>query len=78
MVHALWGCQVLKEVWWEEEVLRNQLSMRFVDFRDLWTGITNVEEPKLAARFAMVAWGIWNRRNATRMQAPSLPFHQLY
>ena len=23
IVHALWGYQVLKEVWWEEEILRN-------------------------------------------------------
>ena len=52
--------------------------MRFVDFRDLWIGITNLEEPNLAKRFAFVAWSIWNKRNATRMQASSLPFHQLY
>ena len=52
--------------------------MRFVDFRDLWTGITNLEEPNLAERFAFVAWSIWNKRNATRTHAPSLPFHLLY
>ena len=52
--------------------------MRFVDFRDLWTGITNLEEPNLAERFAFVAWSIWNKRNATRMHAPSLPFHLLF
>ena len=52
--------------------------MRFVDFRDLWIGITNLEEPNLAKRFTFVAWSIWNKRNATRMQASSLPFHQLY
>ncbi|XP_065636040.1 uncharacterized protein LOC136070259 [Quercus suber] len=74
-VHALWGCQVLKEVWWEEEILRNQLSMHFVDFRDLWIGITKLEEPNLVERFTFVAWSIWNKRNATRMQASSLPFH---
>ena len=54
-VHALWGCQVLKEVWWEEEILRNQLFMRSIDFRDLWIGITNLEEPNLAERFAFVS-----------------------
>ena len=52
--------------------------MCFVDFRDLWIGITNLEEPNLAKWFAFVAWSIWNKRNATRMQASSLPFHQLY
>ena len=34
VIHTLWGCQVLKEVWWEEPCLRNQLAMQFVDFRD--------------------------------------------
>ena len=52
--------------------------MRFVDFRDLWLGITNLEEPNQAEWFAFVAWSIWNKRNATRMQVASLPFHQLY
>ena len=23
VIHALWGCQVIKEVWWEEPCLRN-------------------------------------------------------
>ena len=77
-VHALLGYQVLKEVWWEEEILRNHLSMRFVDFKDLWIGITNLEEPNLAEWFAFVAWSIWNKRNASRMHASSLLFHFLY
>ncbi|XP_075645135.1 uncharacterized protein LOC142616141 [Castanea sativa] len=50
----------------------------FCGHRDLWIGITNLEEPKLAKRFAFVTWSIWNKRNATRMQASSLPFNQLY
>nr|POE83317.1 hypothetical protein CFP56_39883 [Quercus suber] len=77
-VHALWGCQALKEVWWEEEILRNHLSMRFVDFRDLWIGITNLDAPNLAEQFAFAAWSIWNKRNAARMHASSIPFHLLY
>ena len=52
--------------------------MCFVDFRDLWIGIANSKEPNLVEWFAFVAWSIWNKRNATRMQASSLPFHQLY
>lgn len=77
-IYALWVCQVLKEVWWNEHYLRNQLSTRYVDFRDLWTGIINSEVSKLAERFAYVAWSIWHKRNATRMQSSSLPFNRIY
>ena len=52
--------------------------MHFVDFRDLWTSITSLEEPNLAEQFAFVAWSIWNKRNATRTHAPSLLFHLMY
>ena len=77
-IYALWACQVLKEVWWNEHYLRNQLSTRYVDFRDLWTVIINSEVPKLAERFAYVTWSIWHKRNATRMQSSSLPFNRIY
>ena len=40
-----------------------------MDFRDLWTGIINFEEPKLAERFAYDALSIWHKRNAMRMQS---------
>lgn len=32
--HALWGCQGLKEIWWEVEQRRPFLSEQFANFRD--------------------------------------------
>lgn len=69
-IHALWGCQVLKEVWWEEPCLRNQLAVQFVEFRDLWIGI--------AERFAYVACSIWHNRNATKMKTTCIPYNKIY
>lgn len=65
-------------MWWEEPSLRNQLATRFVDLRDLWTGIINANDPNLAERFAYLAWSIWNKRNQERLQSTSMPFSRLY
>ena len=72
------GCPVLKGVWWEEPCLRSQLYTQFVDFRDLWLGVTNIEDQHLAERFAFVAWSIWHTRNASRMKIPCSPYARLY
>ena len=78
MIHALWGCQVLKEVWWEEPCLRNQLAMQFVDFRDLWLGITSNNDHSLAERFAYVSWSIWHNRNALILKISCIPYNKIY
>ena len=78
VIHALWGCQVIKEVWWEELCFRNQLAMQFVDFRDLWIGIARSNEHLLAERFAYVAWSIWHNRNATRLKITCTPYNKIY
>ena len=78
VIHLLWGCQVLKEVWWEEPCLRNQLAMQFVDFRDLWIGIANNNERFLVELFANVAWIIWHNRNATRLKTTYIPYNKIY
>ena len=78
VIHSLWGCPVLKEIWWEEPCLRQQLYTQFVDFRDLCLGVTNIEDQHLAERFAFVAWSIWHTCNASRMKIPCLPYARLY
>ena len=46
----------------------------FVDFRDLFVGVLNSNDPELADRFAMVGWSIWFKRNADRTVQGSLPY----
>ena len=38
-IQALWGCQMVKHVWWEMECCRKFLSEKFASFRDLFQGI---------------------------------------
>ena len=77
-IHALWECQVLKEIWWEIDICRSNLLTRFTCFRDLLTGIFQVQEPNQAEKFAYVAWGIWTKRNTARMGQVSTPYQKIY
>ena len=73
-IHALWECQVCKEIWWEVELCQRNLSSSFTCFRDLLTGIFQSQEPNLAEVFAYVAWVIWTKRNASRLGNFSIPY----
>jgi len=77
-IHALWDCQVVKETWWDEVNCHHQLSEHFVNFQDLLTGNLNVNVQNLAERFTYIAWSIWAKRNATRLNSPSLPYSKIY
>ncbi|XP_050285282.1 uncharacterized protein LOC126724898 [Quercus robur] len=50
----------------------------FLDFRDLWLGITSNNDHSLADRFAYVAWSIWHNRNALRLKTPCIPYKKIY
>ena len=71
-IHALWECQAIKETWWEDGFCRQQLSVHFANFRDLFMGILNVKNGNLAERFAYIAWSIWAKRKASRLEATTL------
>ena len=73
-IHALWDCLVLKEIWWEMDICKSNLSTRFTYFRDLLTGILNSQEPNQVEVFASVAWEIWRKRNALRVGVDSIPY----
>nr|POF17444.1 hypothetical protein CFP56_67131 [Quercus suber] len=40
--------------------------------------IFNIGAPHLAERFAYVAWSLWNKRNATRVDSHYLPYSMIY
>uniref|UniRef100_A0A7N2N3A5 Reverse transcriptase zinc-binding domain-containing protein n=1 Tax=Quercus lobata TaxID=97700 RepID=A0A7N2N3A5_QUELO len=77
-IHALWDCFVLKEIWWEMDICRSNLSTRFTCFRDILTGILNSQEPNQAEVFASVAWEIWRKRNALRVGDDSIPCPKIF
>ena len=77
-VHALWGCQMLKELWWEVEPCRSFLSERFVNFRDLFEGVMLRNSHNIAETVAFIAWSIWFNRNASRVGILTLPITQIH
>ena len=72
-VHALWGCRMLKEIWWEVEPCRMFFSERFANFRDLFEGVMFLKSHNLAEKVAFIVWSIWFNRNALRVGSPTLP-----
>ena len=77
-IHALWDCLVLREIQWEMDICRRNLSTRFTCFRDLLTGILNSQEPNQAEVFASVAWEIWRKRNALKVGVDSIPYPKIF
>ena len=77
-IHALWDCHVLKKIWWEMDICRNNLSTWLTCFRDLLTGILNSQEPNQAKVFASVAWEIWRKRNALRVGVDTILYPKIF
>lgn len=72
-IHVLWECQVIREIWWEVEQCRNNLSTRFTCFSDLLTGIFQYHEPNLAELFAFITW-LWTKMNASQLRNCSISY----
>ena len=77
-IHAIWGCQMVKQVWWELENCREYLNDKFASFHDLLQGILVQKNPKLAELFAFIGWSTWHERNVRRVGSPSLPMEKIY
>ena len=77
-IHALWGCQMVKHVWWEMECCKKFLSEKFASFQDLFQGILAQKNQQMAELFAYMGWSIWYNRNAKRVGSSSLPMEKLY
>ena len=58
-VHAIWGCQLVKDIWWEDKTCRPHSRYQFASFKDLLMAILNFSEPNLADLFAMLGRSIW-------------------
>lgn len=78
IIHAIWGCPMVKSIWWEVEKCRPFLVDRFASFRDLFLGILQQKQPRLAELLAYIAWSIWYNRNAQRMGFLAMPLTQIY
>ena len=55
VLHALWDCYLVKEIWWQEDLCKPHITERFVSFQDLLLGILNKHDHYLVERFAVIA-----------------------
>ena len=71
VVHSLWSCEVLREVWNVEFGWVRDLGVQWTSFSGLLKRIQT--KPHTVALFAATAWSIWYHRNKLRLDEPSRP-----
>ena len=74
VLHALWSCSCLDEVWMSDQVWSFRDTMTFSNFQHL---IFHVIEANMDLEvFSMVVWSLWHRRNQVRVGKAVLPLGQ--
>ncbi|KAL0004760.1 hypothetical protein SO802_012321 [Lithocarpus litseifolius] len=75
VLHALWSCPSLSQVWDGDPQWSFRQTSRYSDFAQLLSSVLdaacNVE------LLATIMWTIWFRRNKTRFAPPGLPLDQI-
>ena len=75
VLHALWLCPCLTEVWEANIGWSFRNSDRWVDFQKL---ILHVEEAGLDLElFSMIVWLLWQRRNHIRVETSTISLSQI-
>ncbi|KAK9999767.1 hypothetical protein SO802_019370 [Lithocarpus litseifolius] len=75
VLHALWGCKNLLQVWSSEFKELATANHQFCSFADLF-GVLIKNQSNLEW-FATTCWMIWNRRSKVRMQQPVIHLDRL-
>ena len=71
MVHSLWTCDGLREVWNVEFGWVHGSGVQWTSFSELLKLIQT--KPHTVALFVATAWSIWYHRNKLRLNEPSRP-----
>lgn len=75
VLHSLWSCDGLKEVWNVELGWVNSLGTQLNSFSELLKTIQT--KPHLVALFAATTWSIWYLRNKIRLDEASMPLGKI-
>ena len=75
VVHALWGCEKICQVWGREFDGLQTAHNQGLSFSDLF-GLTTLS-PRGSELFIMICWSIWNHRNKSRANDPVVPLNKL-
>ena len=69
-MHALWSCPVIKSVWLSEEWLLPFRAIHFYDFADLFSKVLQDSRDLQSAKFGVLCWALWQRRNKVHLNKP--------
>ena len=75
VVHALWGCEKVRQVWGREFDGLRTAHTQGLSFPDLF-GLTALSQRGLEL-FIMICWSIWNHHNKSRANDPVVPLNKL-
>ena len=76
IIHAMWGCKGLDEVWGAENIWSFRNQRRFSSFGELLSWVFELH--KNPVLFAFTVWSIWHQRNLIRTQQSHRPVNQLF
>ncbi|GMY12957.1 putative ribonuclease h protein [Fagus crenata] len=78
IIHALWSCSFAQAVWNNDSIFSELHSAQASTFIDL-TWFAKDSVPNLDMnKFAIIAWAIWQRRNALRVNKDADPPDRVY
>ena len=75
VLHALWSCPTLSQVWEEDPQWSFRQTSRYYDFTQLL--LTVLDLACNVELFATITWTIWFRGNKLRFSPPGLPLDQV-
>ena len=75
VIHSLWSCEGLREVWNVEFGWVRDLGVQWNSFSELLKRIQS--KPHTVALFAATMWSIWYHRNKLCLDEPSRPLGQI-
>lgn len=76
-LHALWLCKEISCVWRSMDWFYQNVSSQPVSFSDLFSRFMQSRDDFRLGIFSIIAWLLWNRRNASKFGKPVHPLHNL-
>ena len=77
IVHALWLCKDISSAWLSLEWFHQAVSVQLVCFSELLSRFMHGQDEYCAKIFVIIAWSIWNRRNALHFGRSALPVDRI-
>ena len=77
ILHAVWGCEELENVWSQLSWARSLVAISPGDFSILFAHFLQVSDDLRVEIFIIISWLLWNRRNCLRLGLQSTPLNQI-